>query len=110
MKRKIRSVILVGVMVLSILLLSTQPVQAGPVSTVFRVPNYSGHITLEPIFIYDSSANGLRQVITLTATGALHFLFYDSPGDYATILFEPYQILITDDVTDPNVSIHHIMS
>ena len=46
MKRKIRSVILVGVMVLSILLLSTQPVQADPPQ------RYSGwQITLDTLLL-----------------------------------------------------------
>lgn len=112
MKLMIRSVILAGVLVLLILVFSTQPAQAGQASTVFRVPNYAGHITLEPLYIFsfDQSGSSVRQILTWNNQGTLSIMFYGNAGDYAVIRFGSWQILITDIDTVPNGSTSLILS
>ena len=93
MKRKIRSVILAGIMVLSMLLSITQPVRAEISPTVFRVPSYSGHITLEILYLMDNG--GARMTITWKTQGTLAIAY---PGDssFALIHLGNYSIIYTE--------------
>jgi hypothetical protein len=72
-KRIIRSLMLAGAMVFSILLSSTQPAQADKSPSASDTPVYVGHITFQPK--YHVSYNGTIQSINWLTQGTLLIYF-----------------------------------
>jgi hypothetical protein len=94
MYRKIRSAISAGVIVIiSILLAAPQPTLADRSKTIYRLPEYAGHIHLKAKYVFNE--NGVVEYDFLETQGSI-YLTYNSSSKSAWIFFYPWTIQEAD--------------